>query len=96
VEFVCWSLHLEGIFCDFSCQLYLAAWEDKLLVGDSTGAPTRVICGADTRSASTARDHGGDRAVFHAAPEEIVVNAKDVLDWRGENVSGVGNFVWFA
>jgi hypothetical protein len=61
-----------------------------------TGAPTRVICGADTGSASAVREYGKDRAVFHAVTEEIVINAKDVLVWRGANVSGVGNCVWFA
>jgi hypothetical protein len=79
VEFLRWFVYLEGIFHDFSCRLYLAAWEDKSLVGDSTGVLTRVICGADPRSASTVYNCGGDRAVFHAATEEVVVNAEDVL-----------------
>jgi hypothetical protein len=35
----------------------------------------------------------GDRAVFHAATEEVVGNAKDVLAWRWANVSSVGNCV---
>ncbi len=72
-------MYLEGIFQDFSCQLYLAAWEDKSLVGDLTGALTHVVCGADTGSASAVHYCGGDRAVFHATMEEIVVNAKDIL-----------------
>ncbi len=67
-----------------------------MLIGASTGAPTRVVCGADTGSASTVHNRGGDKAVFHATTEEIVVDAKDVLAWRGANVSGVGNCVWFA
>jgi hypothetical protein len=96
VEFLCLSLYLAGIFHDFSCQLYLPAQEDKLLVEDLTSAPTCVICGADTRSANAVGNHGGDRAIFHAATEEIVVNAEDILAWRGANVSGVGNCVWFA
>jgi hypothetical protein len=73
VEFVCCSLYLEWIFHNFSCQLYLAAREDKLLVGDSTGAPTRVVCGANTNGASTVCNCGGDRAVFPAITEEIVM-----------------------
>jgi hypothetical protein len=61
-----------------------------------TDAPTCVVCGADTGSASAVRDRGEVIAVFNALMEEIVVNAKDILAWRGANVSGVGNCVWFA
>jgi hypothetical protein len=96
MEFLRWFLYLEGIFGNFSCLLYLAAWENKLLVGDLTDAPTRVICGANPRSASPVCNCGGDIAVFHAAMEEVVVNAKDVLAWRRVNVSHVGNCVQFA
>ncbi len=96
VEFVCWSLHLEGIFHNFSCRFYFSTREDRSLVGDSNGVPTSVVCGANTGSASTVDDRGGDRAIFHAAPEVIVVDTKDILAGRGENVSGVGNCVWFA
>ena len=67
-----------------------------MLVGTMNGAPTRVVCSADTGSASTVRNRGGDRAVFHAALEEVIVDTEDVLAWRGANVSGVGNCVWFA
>ncbi len=67
-----------------------------MLVGASTGALTRVICDADTGSASAVRGRGGDRDVFHAVMEEIVINAKDILAWRGVSVSDVGNCVWFA
>jgi hypothetical protein len=67
-----------------------------MLVGTMNGAPTRVVCSADTGSASTVRNRGGDRAVFHATMEEIVVNAEEVLAWGGANVSSVGNCVWFA
>ena len=84
------------MFCDFSCLLYLAAWEDKLLVGGSAGAPACVICGANPRSASAVCNSGGNKAVFHAATEEVVVNAKDVLAWMWENVSSIGNYVRFA
>ncbi len=79
MEFLHWFLYLEGIFCDFRCLHYLAAWEDKLLVGGSAGAPTCVVCGADPRSASAVCNSGGNRAVFHAAAEEVIVNAKDIL-----------------
>jgi hypothetical protein len=96
LEFLRWSLYLEGTFCDFCCLLYLATREDKLLVGDLTSALTRVICGADSRSASTVCNCGGARAVFHATTEEVVVSAKDVLAWRGANVSSVGNCVQFV
>ncbi len=55
-----------------------------MLVGGSAGAPTCVICSADPRSASTVCYGGGDRAVFHAAAEKVVIDAKDVLAWRWE------------
>jgi hypothetical protein len=96
VEFLRWFSYLEGIFRDFSCWLYLTARENKSLVGDSAHAPTRVICSADTKNASTVCNCGGDRADFHAATDEVVINAKDELAWRGANVSGVGNCVQFA
>jgi hypothetical protein len=67
-----------------------------LLVGASTSALTRVVCGANTGSASAVCNCGVDRAVVHATMEEIVVDTKDVLAWSGSNVSGVGNCVWFA
>ena len=67
-----------------------------MLVGDLAGAPTRVVCGANTGNASAVCNCGGDRAIFHATLEEIVVNADDILAWRGANVSGIGNCVLFA
>ncbi len=39
---------------------------------------------------------GGDRAIFHATIEEIIVNAKDALVWRWANSSSLGNCVRFA
>ncbi len=58
--------------------------------------PTHVICGAGTRSASAVRNHGGNRAIFNAATGEIAIDAKNVLAFRGGNVSGVGICVRFA
>jgi hypothetical protein len=49
---------------------------------------------ANTGSASTVRNHGGDRAVFHVTMDEIVINAEDVLVWREANVSGVEVGTW--
>jgi hypothetical protein len=48
VEFVCCSSYFEGIFHNFSCPLYLTAWDDKSLVEESTSAPTRVISAVPT------------------------------------------------
>ncbi len=67
-----------------------------MLVGGLAGAPTFVVCGTNPRSASAVCNGGGDRAVFHAATEEVVVNAKEVLVWRWSNVSSIGNCVWFV
>jgi hypothetical protein len=67
-----------------------------LLVGDSTGAPTRVICSADSRSASAVCNCGGDRAIFHATMEDVVIDSEDVLAWRRTNVRCVGNCVQFT
>ncbi len=76
--------------------MYLTTQEDKSLVGDLTGEPAHVICGTNPGSASAVCNCRGDRAVFHAATEEVIANAKDVLVWRGANVSGIGNCVRFA
>jgi hypothetical protein len=89
-------LHLEGIFRNFGGLFYLTTLEDKLLVGGSAGVPTCVICGANPRSASTVCNSGGDRAVFHAAAEEVVVDAKEILSWIKESVGSIGHCVWFA
>ncbi len=79
MEFLHWVSYLEGIFRDFSCLLYLAAQEDKLLVGGSAGALTCVVCLSDPRSASAICYSGGDRAVFHAAMKKVVVDTEDIL-----------------
>jgi hypothetical protein len=89
-------LHLEGIFRNFGGLLYLLAWEDKLFVEYLAVAPTRVVCGADPGSASTVCNSGGDRAVFPATAEEVIVDAKDVLLLSGENVGILGHCVQFA
>ncbi len=67
-----------------------------MLVRGLASVPTHVVCGADPGSASAICDSGGDRAVFHAAVEGVVFNARDVLSWSEENVGSVGHCVWFA